>query len=62
MAAFNPIKFFREVKLESAKITWPTRKETTITAVMVIVMSIVASIFFLGVDAAVGSAVQFILG
>ncbi len=42
--------FFSEVKKEANKVTWPTRKETVMTSVMVVVLSGVMSIFFLVVD------------
>ena len=39
--------FFKEVKQEGKKkIVWPTRKETLITTVMVLVMVVIFSIFF----------------
>ena len=37
--AFNPGKFLREVRTESAKIVWPTRKETLMTGLMVVIMT-----------------------
>lgn len=42
--------FFTEVKKEANKVTWPTRKETVMTSVMVVVLSGVMAIFFLVVD------------
>jgi preprotein translocase subunit SecE len=51
---FNPAKFFREVRQEANKITWTSRKETWITTVMVLLMVILASIFFFVVDGALG--------
>jgi preprotein translocase subunit SecE len=47
----NPIEFFQQVRQEAAKVTWPTRNETMITTVMVLIMVVLASFFFLGVDA-----------
>ncbi len=46
----NPIKFFQEVKQEAFKITWPTWKETLQGALMVLVMAVVMSLFFLLLD------------
>ena len=46
----NPLKFIQEVKQEAFKVTWPTGKETLQGALMVVVMAIVASIFFLLLD------------
>jgi preprotein translocase subunit SecE len=47
----NPIEFFQQVRQEAGKVTWPTRNETMITTVMVLIMVVLASFFFLGVDA-----------
>ena len=46
----NPIKFFQEVKQEAFKVTWPTWKETLQGALMVFVMAVVMSLFFLLLD------------
>jgi preprotein translocase subunit SecE len=62
MAKKNPAEFAREVRREVAKVTWPTRKETTITSGMVFVMVIVASLFFLLVDQTLALGVRTILG
>ena len=53
-------KFFRQVRLEVSKVTWPTRKETMITTAMVFVMVVLASLFFLAVDWILGSAVDWL--
>ena len=46
----TPLKFFQEVKQEAFRVTWPTGKETATGAVMVIIMAIIAAIFFLLLD------------
>jgi preprotein translocase subunit SecE len=51
MAKSNPLEFLREVRGEANKVTWPTRKELTISTIMVMIMVVVASLFFLAVDA-----------
>jgi preprotein translocase subunit SecE len=61
MAGVNPLKFLQEVRQETAKVTWPTRQETLISTVMVLVMVLVASLFFLVADQLISWAVQFIL-
>lgn len=58
----NPAKFVREVRNEAAKITWPTRKETIISTVMVLVMVAIAATFFIVVDLTVNAAIRAILG
>ena len=60
--AFNPGKFLREVRTESAKIVWPTRKETLMTGLMVVIMTTLLAIFFFGVDALFSAIVKFLLG
>ena len=47
----NPIEFIQQVRQEAGKVTWPTRNETMVTTVMVLIMVVLASFFFLGVDA-----------
>jgi preprotein translocase subunit SecE len=46
----NPFEFIQEVRQEVAKVTWPSRKEVMITTAMVLVMVVMASMFFLFVD------------
>jgi preprotein translocase subunit SecE len=58
----NPAKFFREVRQEAARVTWPTRKEVTTSTIMVLVLAIVAAVFFLAVDFVIGVGVENILG
>ncbi|WP_342151223.1 preprotein translocase subunit SecE [Methylorubrum sp. SB2] len=58
----SPAQFFGEVRDEARKVTWPTRKETTITTVMVFIMVVVASLFFVAVDQVLRIGVGLILG
>jgi len=46
----NPLKFFQEVKNEAFKVSWPSSKETVQGSLMVAVMAIIASLFFLLLD------------
>ena len=46
----NPLKFFQDVKQEAFKVTWPTGKETVQGTIMVAIMAIIASLFFLLID------------
>ena len=62
MARVNPGEFLRQVRAESAKIVWPSRKETLMTAMMVVIMTTLLAIFFFGVDTAFSSIVQWLLG
>ena len=43
--ATSPFKFLQEVREETRKVTWPSRKETMITTAMVFVMVAIASVF-----------------
>jgi len=60
--AFKPVQFFREVRQEAGKVTWPTRKETLITTAMVFAMVVLASIFFFLVDQILNLGVGTLLG
>jgi preprotein translocase subunit SecE len=60
--ATSPFKFLQEVREETNKVSWPTRKETMITTGMVFVMVALASIFFLLADQVIRVAVTFVLG
>jgi preprotein translocase subunit SecE len=60
--AFSPFKFLQEVRTETAKVTWPTRKETTITTIMVFVMVAFASIFFFAADQVIRYLITLVLG
>ncbi len=62
MAKINPGEFAQQVRQEFYKITWPTRKETTMTTMMVFVMVILAAIFFLVSDIIIGWFVDTVLG
>ena len=58
---FNPLQFAREVRAEAKKITWPSWRETWITSIMVAIMVVVTSIFFLVVDFAMSQGITQIL-
>ena len=62
MAKFSPFRFLQDVRSETAKVTWPSRRETMITTLMVFVMVAVASIFFLVADQVIRLVVTFLLG
>jgi preprotein translocase subunit SecE len=50
MAKLSPFKFLQEVRAETDKVTWPTRRETLITTIMVFIISALAAVFFLIAD------------
>jgi preprotein translocase subunit SecE len=51
MARTNPVEFLQDVRDEARKVTWPSRRELLVSTIMVMIMVVVASLFFLGVDA-----------
>lgn len=62
MARVNPGEFLRQVRAESAKIVWPSRRETAMTALMVVIMTSILAAFFFGVDSIFRSLVHYLLG
>lgn len=62
MAKTNPFQFIQQVRAEASKVTWPTRKETIITTIMVFIMVVMASLFFLAADQILNYGVRFVLG
>jgi preprotein translocase subunit SecE len=56
------VNFARETRREIGKVTWPTRKEITVTTSLIVVFALVAGLFFLVVDGALGFIVTRILG
>jgi preprotein translocase subunit SecE len=61
MAKVSPGEFVRQVRQETAKVTWPTRRETGMTVVMVLIMTSILAVFFLGVDQVFGRFVRFLV-
>ena len=62
MAKVTPGEFIRQVRAETAKVYWPSRKETIATAIMVLIMTLLLAAFFFGVDAFFSTLVRFLLG
>jgi preprotein translocase subunit SecE len=61
VAKTSPIEFIQQVRTETKKVVWPTRRETIMTGVMVMIMTTLLAIFFLGVDAFFDRVVRFLL-
>jgi preprotein translocase subunit SecE len=55
-------RFFSEVRAEGRKVTWATRQEVTVSAIMVLIMGAVASIFFYLVDTLLRLLMSWLLG
>lgn len=62
MARMGPFQFFREVRQEGSKVTWPSRKEVGITTGMVFLMVTLAAVFFFLVDFLLSEGVKLIFG
>ncbi len=58
----SPFKFLQEVRTETQKVTWPSRRETAITTIMVFIMAAAAAVFFLFADQLIRFVVTMILG
>ncbi len=61
MAKTNPGEFVRQVRAEASKVVWPTRQETLVTTIMVMIMMTILALFFLGVDTVFNLLVNWLL-
>ena len=62
MAKVSPLQFYRQVKQEVKKVSWPTKNEVVKTSIMVIILVTLASAFFFFVDQILGWIVKLVLG
>ncbi|MEO5375324.1 MAG: preprotein translocase subunit SecE [Alphaproteobacteria bacterium] len=62
MTKTSPAQFIRQVRQEMGKVTWPSRRETTVSTSMVLMMVLVASLFFLVLDQILAWAVKAFFG
>jgi preprotein translocase subunit SecE len=62
MTKTNPFEFIQQVRTEVAKVTWPSRRETAVTTLMVLVMAVLAAVFFLAADQILAWGVEIVLG
>ena len=58
----NPFQFIQDVRQEADKVTWPNRRETLITTVLVIIMCVFASLFLFAADQGIHLLITLILG
>jgi preprotein translocase subunit SecE len=58
----NPFTFFQQVRAEGEKVTWPSRRETVVSTLMVLVMAFLMAMFFFAADQLMGWGVGFVLG
>lgn len=57
----SPVQFMREVRAEARKVTWATRGEVTASTIIVLIMALLAAIFFFLVDGLFRWAMQTLL-
>ena len=61
MAKTTPLEFINQVKAETRRVVWPTWKETWLTGLMVVIMTTILALFFLGVDSFFNAVVTALL-
>jgi len=61
MAKTSPVAFYKQVRAEMKKITWPSRHETTVSTVAVFIMVFLASVFLYFADQIIAVVVNWIL-
>lgn len=62
MAKLTPGEFIQQVRRETSKVTWPTRKETMVSTVMVFGFVFMAAVFFFLVDQLLAMLVRTVMG
>lgn len=62
MASTGVVEFIRQVRQETLKVTWSSRKETVTTTIIVLVMVAISSLFFLLVDGIIFWFTQLVMG
>jgi len=59
-AAF--FRFLKEADIERRKVVWPTHQETLQTSLMVVIVTILISLFLAAVDWMLGAAIRALVG
>jgi preprotein translocase subunit SecE len=57
----SPLEFIRQVQAETRKVVWPTRRETVMTGVMVMIMTAILAVFFFVIDTGFEALVKLLL-
>jgi len=60
--ATGPIEFIKQVRQEVARVSWPSRKETTVSTIMVFIMVFISAVFLFVADQVIAFLIQLILG
>jgi len=58
----NPFVFLQQVRTETSRVTWPSRRETMVSTAMVMVFAVLAALFFFAADQLMSFAIDLILG
>ena len=58
----GPVEFFKQVRREAKKVTWPSWKETWLTTMMVFIMVGLTMVFFFVVDSALNYGEMLLIG
>lgn len=58
----SPFTFFKQVRSEAKKITWPTRQETTVSTIAVFIMVFIAAVFLYFSDQLIAVIIRWIMG
>ena len=61
MAKTSPVEFIRQVQAETRKVVWPSRRQTIMTGVMVMIMTLILAVFFFVIDKVFDAGVAFLL-
>ena len=61
MAKTTPMEFINQVRAETAKVVWPSGRETAMTGIMVVIMTTILGVFFFGVDSIFAALVKALL-
>jgi preprotein translocase subunit SecE len=61
VAKTSPMEFIRQVQSETRKVVWPTRRETVMTGVMVMIMTVILAVFFFAIDKVFDMGVEYLL-
>jgi preprotein translocase subunit SecE len=61
MSKTGPVEYVNQVKAETKKVTWPSRKETTVSVIAVFIMVTLAALFLFFADQIIAFLVNFIL-
>ncbi|WP_380875073.1 preprotein translocase subunit SecE [Sphingomonas sp. DBB INV C78] len=61
MAKVSPGEFVNQVRAETKKVVWPSRRETITTGILVAIMTTLLAVFFFGIDSFFGAVVKFLI-